>query len=110
MRAPVPAAQRWTSGLRLVRGPNGSALPVDRHHLLVPDDPGIVSGRQRGDLTGSGVEFGAVGHDDVHVPAELVLLVRRHAQVGSGYGLHVLRPPPTRLHGDPAHLRTTGEV
>src|SRR4051794_8502749 len=71
-RAPVPAARCWTSGLHRVRGPDGSALPVDRHHLLVTDDPGIVSRRQRGDLTGPGLELGAVGHDLTHLGWVLV--------------------------------------
>ena len=44
------------------------------------------------------------------MPTELILLVRRHAQIGPGHRLDVLRPSPPRLHGDPAYLRATGEV
>jgi hypothetical protein len=62
------------------------------------------------DLAGGRFKFGTVGHDDVQPSAQLVLLVRGHAELGAGDRLHVLRPTPTGLEGDPPDLGTPGKV
>jgi hypothetical protein len=41
---------------------------------------------------------------------DLVLLVRCLTQLCSGHCLHIIGPPPARLHGDPSYLRAAGQV
>ena len=90
--------------------PDRRALPVDRDDGLVTDHPGVVTRRQRGDLAGTTVDFGAVLHHHVDPPGDLVLLVRGHAQFGARDRLDVLGPLPARLHGDPTNLGPSGQV
>src|SRR5579859_1219138 len=73
------------------------AEPVDGHHGLLADDPGVVAARKGGDVTRAGDELRAVVHPDRRPAADVVLEVRRLAAVGAGDRLHVLRPPPPRF-------------
>ena len=45
----------------------GASL-VDDDNRLLADNPGVVTLRQGSDVTGPGVEFGAVGHNDGQGP------------------------------------------
>jgi len=57
-----------------------------------------------GDVARAGVELTAVTHDDVQCALHVVLEVGGLAQVRAGQRLHVLRPPPSGLEGEPPDL------
>lgn len=73
-------------------------------------DPRVVPRRQRGHVTGPGLDLRPVRHDDVDQAGQLVLLVRRLAQFHPGHRLGVLGPPPVGLNGDPTDLGAPGRV
>ena len=53
------------------------------------------------------VEFSAIGHGDVENATDLVLEVRRFAEIGASDGLDVLRPAPSGLEGEASDLTPT---
>ena len=57
---------------------------------------------QRGDVSGPGVELGAIGHHDVQRSGHVVLEMRRLAELGAGQRLDVVRPAPPGLQGETA--------
>jgi hypothetical protein len=78
------------------------AEPIDHDHGFVTDDPGVVPARERGDVTGTGLEFAAVVHVDHEVPRYVILEVRSRTALGAGDRLHVRRPSPPGLEHEPA--------
>jgi len=69
--------------------------------------PGVVALREGGYVPGVAVEFTAIGHGDVKGATDLVLEMRRFAEVGAGDGLHVRRPAPSGLEGKASDLTPT---
>jgi hypothetical protein len=106
--SPPPKLVAWLSSA-LTR-PDRSALPVDGDDWFVPYHPSVVAGGQGHDFTGTCVDLGSVLHGHVNPPGQLVLLVRRHAELGAGHRLDVLGPPPSWLKGNPADLDAPGKV
>src|ERR1700733_9816815 len=96
-----PFARILCSGLL---GVVAGAVPVDDDNGLLADDPGVVAAGQRGDVAGTGDEFGAVVHADGEPSADVVLEVRCLAAVGLGDRLDVVGPAPARLEDEPADL------
>src|SRR5271166_2403792 len=107
---PCPAAARRSEPSRRDQQPlrlpcvTARAEPVDSHHGLLADDPGVVAARQGGDVTGAGNELSAVVHPDRQPAADVVLEMRRLAASGARYRLHVLGPAPPRLKHQPPDL------
>lgn len=60
--------------------------------------------RKRGDIARASVELGAIGHLDVQCALDVVLEMRRLAQLGIGQPLDVGGPSPARLQAEPADL------
>src|SRR5580658_842724 len=81
------------AGLRLTdrvsRGVVARAVPVNDYDWLVPYDPGVMALWQRGDVAWSGVELRTVGHHDVQGSFQVVLEVRRLAELSSRDWLYV---------------------
>lgn len=73
------------------------ALEIDDDHLLIADDPGIVTRGQSRDLAGMAIELAPIIHADVKDPGHVVLEVRRLATGGMHEGLHRIRPLPAGL-------------
>ena len=73
-------------------------LPTSRRArpALVADHPGVVPLGHRHRVAGATLEAAAIGHLDAEGAGNLVLEVRRLAQVGAGERLDVARPAPTR--------------
>src|SRR5260370_561761 len=93
-----PAAARARGSLL---GVVARAPPVHDDHRLVAHHPRVVALGQRGDVTGPGIELGAVGHDDMQRALHVVLEVRGLAQVGARERLDMVGPAPPRLQGEP---------
>lgn len=62
------------------------------------------------EIIGTRFDLGPVRHLHPNTTRDLIVLVRRFAQLGTGHGLHVLRPAPSGLHGDPSNLRPASEI
>src|SRR5216684_5799424 len=85
------------------------AEPVDGHHRLVADDPGVMAARQGGDVARAGDELRAVVHPDRQPAADVVLEVRCRTAVGAGDRLHVAGPAPSGLEHQPPDLAARSE-
>ena len=68
------------------------AEPVDGHHGLFPDNPGVMAAWQRRYISRAGDELVAVIHPDRQLPADVVLEVRRLTARGAGNRPHVFGP------------------
>src|SRR5271166_5330546 len=83
------------------------AEPVDGNDRLIADNPGVMTTRERRDITRTGDELAAIVHANRQPPAHVVLEMRRLAAVGLRDGLHVVRPAPSGLEDEAPHLPTT---
>src|SRR5579884_2597001 len=96
----------WLGALGVV----GEALPVDDHHGLVTDHPGVVSRRGDHHVAGPELVLGAIVHADAHASRDDVARVRALAALGLGDRLDVLRPAPARLEDRTAHDALAADV
>ena len=96
----TPRSERGGSALGVV----GRAPPVHDDDRLVADDPGVVALGEGGDVTRDRVELAAVGHLDPEGALDVVLEVRRLAEVGARDRLDVVGPAPAGLQREPADL------
>src|SRR2546428_12104524 len=84
----------------------GRTEPVDGHHRLLADDPGVVAARQAGDITGPAMNS---------VPSSIRIASRpltwywkcgawRLTAAGASDRLHIRGPAPSRLEHQPPDL------
>src|SRR5580692_2904800 len=91
---------RWSSTLGVVAGP----IPIDHHRRFVADHPGVMTLGQRGDISRSCDELGAVIHADGESSRHVVLEMRSLTARRLGQRLDVVRPAPPGTEYQAAHL------
>src|SRR5208282_5272451 len=95
----VPDTSRTTS-LRL--GVIAHPTDVDDHDGVVADDPGIVSGRKRGDIAGPEFVFRSIIHHDNQAARHVVLQMGGLTALGVDQWFYAGGPFPARLQRRPA--------
>src|ERR1700683_618368 len=98
---PAPLAADLSGPLGVVTG----TKPVDHHHRLLADDPGVVAFRERGDISGTRDELRAIVHPDGEFAGDVVLEMRGFAARGLGERLDVIGPAPAWLKYQATDLR-----
>ena len=70
--------------------PRSHKAEIERDTLLIPDDPGVVSGRDQVDISGGGFDLGAILHPEAHPPEDEITEVPLRAELTFARALLVL--------------------